>query len=59
MKYLNEDGLDELKEILREPSFDDGTYGYSRVSPDRVISFIEKAIAYHEQLSNDNNAENQ
>lgn len=55
MKYT----LDEIYEIISDPSFDDGSYGYGRVSPDRVMKFILDAVDYHNKISNDNNAEKQ
>jgi len=51
--------LDEIKEIITDPSFDydDGSYGYAVVSPERVMMYLEGAIEYHEKLSNADDGE--
>jgi hypothetical protein len=57
MKY----SLEEIEEMLIEPSFDIGRWcerGEILKAHD-IINLLEEAIEYHEQLSNDNNAEHQ
>jgi hypothetical protein len=60
MKYT----LEELKEMLLEPSFDINRYDYwveenfkDLITP--FLELVELAIKHHEELSNDNNAEHQ
>jgi hypothetical protein len=54
MKY----SLEEIKEMLLEPSFDLRRYtGIDKI--EKFIDTTREAIKHHEQLGNDNNAEHQ
>jgi hypothetical protein len=55
MKYT----LEEIKEYLLNPSFDIQRYMGEGYDAGEIIDVIKEAIEYHEQLSNDNNAEHQ
>jgi hypothetical protein len=55
MKYT----LDEIKEMLLDPSFDIMSRKPDVMTPQGFVELVDDAVKYHEELSNDNNAENQ
>jgi hypothetical protein len=55
MKYT----LEEIKEILLDPNFEIMYRMPDVITPEGFIELIEDAFKYHEELSNDNNAEKQ
>ena len=55
MKYT----LEEIKEMLLDPSFDIMARKPDVMTPEGFVELIEDAVKYHEELSNDNNAEKQ
>ena len=47
--------LEEIKQMLLEPSFDGGEYEVNDI--DEIIELIEDAIKHHEKLNKSNNGE--
>lgn len=52
MKYT----LEEIKEMLLDPSFDIMARKPDVMTPKGFAEIVEGAVKYHEELSNDNNA---
>ena len=55
MKYT----IEEIKEILLDPNFEIMYRKPDVITPEGFVELVEDAVKYHEELSNDNNAEHQ